>query len=113
MKIIISDSVKLAITDIFMYLANVSHQHANKTIEGIYKVIFEIKDTPYIGRFVPELLDKNFRERIYKGYRIVYYISERNNTIYVQYVFSHRQNSKLFFTVHKNEILKILDQLII
>lgn len=112
MKIIISDDVKFAITDIFNYTLNISSKYARKTVDNIYETIFNIKDAPYIGRYVPELSNKHFRECIYKDYRIIYYVSETNQTIYIQYIFCGRQNSKLFFEVHKNELYNFLNQII-
>lgn len=110
MEIMISDNAKFAIGDIFNYLSNVSTKYAIKTVNNIYKTILDIKYAPYIGRYVPELPDKHFRERIYKQFRIIYYVSESNNTIYIRYIFSGKQNSNLFFKIHKNEIIKFLNQ---
>lgn len=110
MKIIIADSAKFAIGDIFRYLLNVSNQYATEMVNNIYKTILNIQDNPYIGRYVPELPDNKFRERICKEYRIIYYISELKGTIYIQYIFSGKQNSNLFFKIHKNEIIKFLNQ---
>ena len=110
MKIIISNNVKLAINDIHSYLSKRSTKYANETIFNIYLIIESLQNSPYIGRYVPELKNKSFRERIYKKFRIIYYISEETNTIYIQYIFSGRQNSNLFFEVHKKELNKFLNQ---
>lgn len=110
MKMIISDNAKFAIGDIFHYLSNVSNQYASEMINNIYKTILDIQDNPYIGRYVSELPYKKFRERICKEYRIIYYVSELKDTIYIRYIFSGKQNSNLFFKIHKNEIIKFLNQ---
>ena len=106
MQIIISDDAKSAITDIYDYSYNISSNYANRIVNKIY-------DTIYIGRNVPEFSDKQFRERICEKYRIIYYISEMDNTIFIRYIFCGRQNSKLFFKVHENELINFFNQLII
>ena len=110
MKIIISDNIKFYIDNIYSYLSNISSSYANKTIKNIYNTIYSIEYAPYIGRYVPECDYNYFRERICKKYRIVYYVLEKNNEIHIQYIFSGKQNSKLFFKVRKNELSKILNQ---
>ena len=104
MQIIISDDAKSAITDIYDYSYNISSEYASKMVNKIYKAIFNLQDSPYIGRYTPELLNKKYRERICGAYRIIYYVSEINNTIYVRYIFCSRQNSNLFFKVHEKEL---------
>lgn len=74
MKIIISDDVKIAIKDIFNYLSSISENYANRIIQEIYKSIYDLQSMPYIGRYVPEILDKHYRERICENYRIIYFI---------------------------------------
>ena len=110
MKIIISDDAKSAITDIFNNSNNISFNYAKRIVNKIYDAIYYLQYAPYIGRFVPELSDKHFREWICENYRIVYYVSETNNTVYIQYIFCGRQNSNLFFKVHRKELFKFLNQ---
>lgn len=110
MKIIISSRVKDNIKDIHKYLSKYSMKNANKTIENIYLTIDSIKDYPYIGRYVLELSNKHYRERIYKNFRIIYYVSEKIKTIYILYIFSNKQNLNLFFTIHKKDFIKFLNQ---
>lgn len=113
MQIIISDDVKHAITDIYNYSSNISPCYASKIVNKIYYTIYALQASPYIGRYVPELSDKHYRERICENYRIIYYISENHNTIYIRYIFCTQQNSSLFFEVHKKELLDFLNQLFI
>lgn len=49
-------------------------------------------------------------EIICEGYRIIYYITETKNKIYILYILCKKQNPNLFFKIHKNEILKLLNQ---
>ena len=111
MQMIISNDVKSAITDIFEYSYNISANYANKIVNKIYDAIYDLQYSPYIGRYVPELLDKHYRERICEKYRIIYYVSQTNNTIYVRYIFCSRQNSNSFFKVHEKEIFDFLNRL--
>ena len=104
---------KSAITDIYNYSYNISSNYANRIVNKIYDTIYDLQDSPYIGRNVPEFSDKQFRERICEKYRIIYYISEMDNTIFIRYIFCGRQNSKLFFKVHENELINFFNQLII
>ena len=97
MQIIISDDVKSAITDIFDYSYNISVNYASRIVNKIYDTIYDLQDLPYTGRYVPELSDKQYRERICEKYRIIYYVSETNSTIYVRYIFCSRQNPNSFF----------------
>ena len=65
--------------------------------QKIYDAIYDLQDSPYIGRFVPDLSDKQYRERICEKYRIIYYVSETNNTIYVRYIYFIKQALNSFF----------------
>ena len=111
MQIIISDDAKSAITDIYDYSYNISSNYASRIVNKLYDAIYDLQDSPYIGRYVPELLDKQFRERICEKYRIIYYISEKDNTIFIRYIFCVRQNSNLFFKVHEKELFDFFNRL--
>lgn len=110
MEVKISDEAKLAIKDIFNYLSKISKDYASRMINEIYNKIYDLQNMPYIGRYVPELDDKHYRELICENYRIIYFVSEKNNTIYIRYIFCAKQNSNLFFEVHKKELIKFLNQ---
>ena len=111
MQIIISDDVKSAITDIFNYSYNISANYASRIVNKIYDAIYDLQNSPYIGRYVSELSDKHYRERICENYRIIYLVSEKHNTIFIRYIISGKQNSNLFFKVHKKEIFNFLNRL--
>jgi len=81
MKIIISTNVKFALNDIFDYSCHFSPKYATTILDNIYKIILNIQEAPYIGRYVPEISNKQFRERLYKDFRIIYYISKNFRTI--------------------------------
>lgn len=66
------------------YISRDSIYYANKTIEEIIKRIKNLSTFPYMGRKIPEYNNENFRELIYKSYRILYKI---NSNIYILNVF--------------------------
>lgn len=111
MEISISNRAQINIENIIDFSLKISTNYANRIANEIYSTIYSIKDAPYIGRYVPEILDKHYRERIFKNYRIIYVISEKHNTIFIRYIISGKQNSNLFFEVHKKEIFDFLNRL--
>lgn len=111
MEISISNRAQINIENIIDFSLKISTNYANRIVNEIYSTIYSIKDAPYIGRYVPKILDKHYRERIFKNYRIIYVISEKDNTIFIRYIISGKQNSNLFFEVHKKEIFDFLNRL--
>ena len=103
MQNIISSKAHEDIDDIYQNLSFISFNYAERIVNKIYSVIDTIQYFPYIGRYVPEIPNKNYRERLYKSYRIIYYISERRKTIYIQYIFCSRQNAKTFFNLNSKD----------
>ena len=97
MQVLMSNEAHEDIDSIFEYISRDSIKYANETSENIYSRIYELENAPYLGRYVPELLDKHFRELIYKSYRIVYDISEDSNTIYIHFVVHGKRNFKSFY----------------
>lgn len=110
MKIVIPDDAKLVIKDIFDYASNISASYAKKIVNKVYETIFSLQYSPYSGRYVPELLSKHYRERICENYRIIYFVSEIHKTVYIRYIISTRENSNLFFEVHKKQLYNFLNQ---
>ena len=81
MTVSISKLAHKNIDSIYRYIAERSLQYANKTILEIYKYIYDLAASPYIGRYVPEFKNKTFRERIYKNYRIIYFVLDKENLV--------------------------------
>jgi len=111
MNISISNKAYSNLKNITNFTSRVSINYANRVIRDIYDTIDSIKSAPYIGRYVPELSDKYYRERVCGNYRIIYLISEKRKTIFIRYIISGRQNSYLFFEVHKKELFNFLNQI--
>ena len=60
---------------------------------------------PYIGRLIPEMSDFHFREIIYKksrhsGYRIMYFVSDYDNSIHVFNIINSKQNFNKILKLH-------------
>lgn len=110
MQISMSINAYNNITDIINYTSKISTNYANKIVNNIYSKINLLKFSPYIGRYVPELSYKHYRERIYKEFRIIYFVHKRNYKIYIRYIISGKRNSYLFFKNHKRELTDFLKQ---
>lgn len=110
MEISISSRAQGNIENIAEFALKISTNYANKVISEIYSTIDSIKTAPYIGRYVPELPDKHYRERLCANYRIIYFVSKKQNTIFIRYIISGKQDSNLFFEVHKKEIFHFFNQ---
>lgn len=113
MKVIVTKRAKYDLLDLFDYNANISVNYAIRIDKKIRSYFENLKYMPYIGRYVPEISDGHYRERICESYRIIYYVSERENTIFIRYVFSTRQDKTTFFEVHKNELFDFFNHLFI
>ena len=105
MKVIIEDLAKECITDMFYYNYQFSPKNAIETDKNINLYLYKIEENPYIGRYIPKVPDKKFRELIYRknrttGYRIVYYISEITDTIHILYVANCKQDFNRALKLH-------------
>lgn len=112
MKVIVTQRAKNDLLELFDYNANISVNYAIRIDKKIQSYIKALESSPYIGRYVYEISDKHYRERICEKFRIIYFISEKHNTIFIRYIFNARQDKKSFFEIHKNEIFNFLNQVI-
>lgn len=97
MEVIIGTQARQNMYNIFSYNSKYSIKNAIQTNAGIKKCINNLASFPFIGRTIPEIYDKRFREVIYKksrksGYRIMYYILPKNNTIFVFNIIHTKQD---------------------
>ena len=76
MKIIWSPFSIERLTEIAKYIENDSPKNANAFIENIFNEIERLRTFPDLGRFVPELENRNIREIIYDSFRIIYRIDD-------------------------------------
>jgi plasmid stabilization system protein ParE len=73
---------KQAIEDIFSireYYLPLSPKFANKVTDQIFSKERLIASFPTVGRVVPELNNENVREIIYKQFRIIYVVLEKDS----------------------------------
>ena len=71
------------------YISKDSIYYANKTINEIINKTEYLLMFPCMGRKIPEFDNTNFRELIYKSYRILYKV---NSNIYILNVFHHSRD---------------------
>lgn len=105
MKIIVENLAKRSMDDIYYYNLQYSLKNAIDTDFAITEHIKNLADTPYIGRYIPEILDKHFREIIYRKtrkstYRIMYYLNDSQDFIRVFYVMNCKQDFNHILTMH-------------
>lgn len=105
MNVIVEDSANIAMDNIYYYNLKYSSKNALETDNNIRLKINNLADFPYTGRYIPEIMNKHLREIIYKKtrqscYRIVYYISDITDTIYVINVLNSKQDFNQFLKLH-------------
>ena len=81
------------------YISKDSIYYANKTINEIINKTEYLLMFPYMGRKIPEFDNTNFRELIYKSYRILYKV---NSNIYILNVFHHSRDFLNSVNIIKN-----------
>lgn len=62
MRIIIQDTAHNSIDNLVNYIFNYTFKSPTETIEKIYEHIYKLENYSYIGRYIPEMSDKHFRE---------------------------------------------------
>lgn len=81
MKIIWSPLAVERASEIAQYIALDKPSAADKWITTVFSKVEQLASSPEIGRVVPEIGDKLFRELIYGNYRIVYRIEKKQVSI--------------------------------
>lgn len=109
MKVVITQRAKGDLLELFDYNSKISLNYAIRIDKKIRLYINELKASPYIGRYVPEISDSHYRERICEKFRIIYFISEKENIIFIRYIFNARQDKRAFFEIHKSEIFNFFN----
>ena len=101
MKVIITQRAKNDRLVLFNYNSKISLDYAIRIDKKIRSYINELKHYPYLGRYVPEIPDKRYRERI----------SEKYKTIFIRYIFNAKQDKSAFLENHKIEIFDFFNRL--
>jgi plasmid stabilization system protein ParE len=81
MKILWSPLAIERASEIAEYIAQDKPSAAAKWIETVFSKVEQLKFTPEIGRFVPEIRNNQFRELIYGNYRVIYRIEKKQISI--------------------------------
>ncbi len=63
------------------YIAGDSAVYARRHVRGIIYATHKLEIMPYCGRKVPELENYDFREVIYRNYRIIYRVADADENI--------------------------------
>lgn len=105
MTVVVNDLARQSLIDIYYYNYQYSLKNAIETNENILLHIYNLEDSPYIGRYIPEISDKHFREIIYKksrhsGYRIMYFVSDYDNSIHIFNIINSKQNFNKILKLH-------------
>lgn len=97
-KVIWTDKSVKHLKSIYEYIANDSETYANRFVDSLVKATIKLEKHPRLGRKVPEFEDTtfDFREVVYRGYRIVYHI-EGKTTIEILAVISSRRDLEKAF----------------
>ena len=105
MKVQVENLAKQQLIDIYYYNYQYSIKNAIEITENIMMNIDNLNDFPYIGKHIMEIENENFREIICRksrnsGYRIIYYISQKQDKIYVLSIINGKQDFKTFLKLH-------------
>lgn len=103
MQIILSNEAQKDLNKIFEYISKDSLKYAIEIDKNIRLSIHRLENLPYLGRVVPEILNKQYRELLYKSYRIVYSVFEEKNIIYIHFVIHGKRNFKSFYNSYITE----------
>jgi toxin ParE1/3/4 len=82
-QIILSPRAIQDLAEIVRYISLDNPAAAEKLGHALIDAALSLKTFPERGRFVPEFSDGVTRELVYKSYRIVYRINQRQNAIAV------------------------------
>jgi toxin ParE1/3/4 len=81
MKIAWSPLAVDRVSEIAGYIAQDKPSAAEKWINTVFSKVEQLKSSPEIGRIVPEIRNKQFRELIYGNYRIIYRIEKKQISV--------------------------------
>ena len=81
--------------DIYNYILEDSPYYARKTVNEIIEKVEKLYEFPYMGRKVSYAPDDEYRELIYKSYRIIYKIKSFN--IYIHRIWHSARKIETLF----------------
>jgi plasmid stabilization system protein ParE len=81
MKIVWSPLAVERASEIVDYIVHDKPLAADKWIHTVFSKVEQLRSHPEIGRIVPEINERQFRELIYGNYRMVYHIGTKQISI--------------------------------
>ena len=81
--------------DIFIYYKfKAGTRIAKNLVNGIIDASLNLEQNPYIGQIEDLLSERNqgFRYLVFKNYKIIYWIDNKNKKVYISNIFDTRQN---------------------
>jgi addiction module RelE/StbE family toxin len=81
MKIVWSPLAVERVSEIVDYIAQDKPSAADNWIHTIFSKVEQLQSNPEIGRLLPEINEREFRELIYGNYRIIYHIETKQISI--------------------------------
>jgi plasmid stabilization system protein ParE len=81
MKIVWSPLAVERASKIVDYITQDKPMAAEKWIHAVFSKVARLRSNPELGRIVPEINERQFREVIYGNYRIIYHISSKEISI--------------------------------
>ena len=105
MKIIVETLAESCLDNIFNYNMQYSSKNALEVDKNIRAQINNLNKFSYLGKLIPEMSDSHFREIIYKksrhsGYRIMYFVSDYDNSIHIFNIINSKQNFNKILKLH-------------
>jgi len=81
MKVVWSPLAIDKASEIAEYIAQDKPSAAERWVDTVFSKVGQLKFSPEIGRIIPEIGNKQFRELIYGNYRIIYRIEKQQISI--------------------------------
>ena len=88
-NVVLNENAEEDIEEIKKYISKDSIYYANKTANEIMGKTEYLSMFPYMGRKIPEFDNVNYRELIYKSYRILYKV---NYSVHILKIFHHSRD---------------------
>ena len=98
-SVIRTDTVDAQLNEILNYIADelVNVQAALDLVDEFERVIGQLKSFPHLGtEYEPAgELEVKFFYRMVNNYKMLYWIDEKKEEVYISYIFHSRQNFKI------------------
>ena len=104
MQVFISNFSHNNINSNFQYMKMFSNNYAANLSKNIYLCIDLLKEFPYIGRYIPEISDKSYKERIYTNYRIVYQTLKKLQLVYIHFIVHSKMDFLAYYKLYKKNM---------